>query len=58
MIILDYDEFGIYSNLDDVKTYISQLLESGISSDSEIFEKCLNHFGNIYSDLIEAVMYE
>jgi hypothetical protein len=57
MIILDYDEFGIYTTTDDVKNYISQLFESGIESETEIYELCLNHFGNIY-DIIDSALYE
>jgi hypothetical protein len=58
MIILDYDEFGIYTTIDDVKNYISQLFDKGIETESEIYEQCLNHFGNIYSELIDSALYE
>lgn len=58
MIILDYDEFGAYTTVEDIRNYISDLFESGITAEVEIYENCLNHFGNIYSDLIDIALYD
>lgn len=58
MLILDYDEFGTYTTIEDIRDYISGLFESGLTTEEEIYENCLNHFGNIYSNLIDIALYD
>ena len=47
-IILDYDEFGIYSNKEDIQNYIESLFIGGIEDESEIYNMCIEKFGEIY----------
>lgn len=58
MIVPHYDEFGIYTTTDDIREYISKLIEEGFKTEQEVFNKCVDHFGNFFSDVIETVMYE
>lgn len=58
MIVLpQYDEFGIYTTVDDIKSYVASLFETGISSEEEVFSNCLSEFGNSSYNLIEKVLY-
>jgi hypothetical protein len=58
MIVLpQYDEFGIYITIDDIKSFVSSLFEKGVSSEEEIFSNCLSEFGRDCSHLIEKVLY-
>jgi hypothetical protein len=56
-VLPQYDEFGIYTTIDDVKSFVSSLFETGISSEEEVFSNCLNEFGRDNSYLIEKVLY-
>jgi hypothetical protein len=56
-VLPQYDEFGIYTTVDDVKCYVSSLFETGISSEEEVFSNCLIEFGSSSSYLIESVLY-
>jgi hypothetical protein len=57
-MILDYDEFGAYLTVEDIRDYILQLINTGKTTEDEIYQECLNYFGNIYSSLIDYAMYE
>jgi hypothetical protein len=57
-IILDYDEFGIYSNREDIQSYIESLLVEGIEDESEIYGMCIEKFGEIYTDVINELFNE
>ncbi len=57
-ILPQYDEFGIYTTFDDIKSFINSLLEKGISSEEEIISNCISEFGTMCSHLIEQVIYE
>lgn len=56
-VLPQYDEFGIYTTVDDIKCYIVSLLETGVSSEEEVISNCICEFGRNNSDLIERVLY-
>lgn len=56
-VLPQYDEFGIYTTVDDVRCYVSSLFETGISSEEEVFSNCLIEFGSSSFYLIESVLY-
>lgn len=56
-VLPQYDEFGIYTTIDDVKRFVSSLFETGISSEEEIVSNCIHEFGSDNFDLIEKVLY-
>lgn len=57
MIINCYDEFGIYTNNEDVNSFIEKLVSQGETDDKIVFDKCIIFFGENLSDLINEVMY-
>ncbi len=56
-VLPQYDEFGIYTTVDDIKFYVTTLFEVGVSSEEEIVSKCINEFGKSNFNLIEIVIY-
>lgn len=56
-VLPQYDEFGIYTTIDDVKCFVSSLFEIGISSEEEVVSNCISEFGRDNFDLIEKVLY-
>ncbi len=56
-VIPQYDEFGIYTTVEDVKIFVTSLIEQGISSEEEVFSNCVSEFGRGNSYLIEKVLY-
>lgn len=54
-IILDYDEFGIYSNREDIQNYIESLFIGGVEDEGEIYKMCIERFGEIYTDIINEL---
>ncbi len=56
-VIPQYDEFGIYTTVEDVKIFVTSLIEQGISSEEEVFSNCVLEFGKSHFDLIERVLY-
>ena len=57
MILPYYDEFGMYTNSDDIETFIKGLMEQGISEETKIYSSCIEQFGNEFSNLIEYLIY-
>jgi hypothetical protein len=53
LLIPDYDEFNIYTSVDDVETYVNQLLSQGYDLKEEIYTLCLKHFGKGFQDIID-----
>lgn len=53
ILIPDYDEFNIYSSVDDIESYVEQLLSQGYEAKEEVYEMCINHFGEGFRDLID-----
>ena len=56
--ILDYDDFGIYSAKEDIKLYIESLLLNGFEEQSEIYDMCLEKFGENSTDEIDELFNE
>jgi len=56
-VLPQYDEFGIYTTIDDVKSYVSSLFDTGVSSEEEVISNCLTEFGRNNFDLIEKALY-
>jgi hypothetical protein len=57
-VIPQYDEFGIYTTVDDIKFYKTELFEVGVSSEEDVVSKCINEFGRSNYNLIEIVIYD
>ena len=53
LLVPDYDEFNIYTSIDDIEIYVDQLLEQGYELKEEIYTLCLDHFGIEFQDLID-----
>lgn len=58
MHILDYDEFNIYTSIEDVENYLETLISEGIQTKDEAYDKCLSKFGQDFKELIEALFQE
>ena len=56
-VLPQYDEFGIYTTTEDIRSFVSSLCETGISSEQEVISNCVNQFGKNNFDLIEKVLY-
>ncbi len=56
-VLPQYDEFGIYTTLDDIRCFVASLFETGISSEEEVISNCIDQFGNDNFYLIEKVLY-
>jgi hypothetical protein len=56
-VLPHYDEFGIYTTVDDVKNFVNSLFDQGISSEEEVFSSCITEFGRSNFDLIETALY-
>jgi hypothetical protein len=53
LLIPDYDEFNIYTTIDDVECYVINLLSQGFEIKEEIYSLCLKHFGEEFKDIID-----
>lgn len=53
MMLLDYDEFNIYTTIEDVEIYVESLINQGFEIQEEIYSKCLNHFGGDFRPIID-----
>ena len=58
MHILDYDEFNIYTTIDDVKEYVNELLSEGYEFSEEIYTMCVKHFGDSIKSVIDGMFYD
>jgi hypothetical protein len=56
-ILPQYDEFGIYTTSEDIKSFVSSLFETEILSENEVISKCVEHFGENTFHLIEKALY-
>ncbi len=54
LLVPDYDEFNIYTTVDDVESYIENLLDQGLNAKDEIYSKCLSHFGEDLKNIIDT----
>lgn len=57
-MILDYDEFNIYTTSIDVENYIESLIEKGIECKEDVYESCISHFGPDIRSLIDEIFSE
>lgn len=53
MTPLHYDEFNIYTTIEDVENYVKNLFNEGLQIKEEIYSKCLSHFGSELQPLID-----
>lgn len=53
--ITDYDEFNIYTTIEDIENYIQSLFVKGYESKDEIYSMCLEFFGHIYITTIDKI---
>lgn len=53
-----YDEFGIYTTKEDIETYVENLVNLGETNDIVVYDKCILLFGDMFSDIINEVLYE
>lgn len=56
-VLPQYDEFGIYTTIDDVKLFVKSLIEGGTSLEEEVISECVKEFGDQKINLIESVLY-
>lgn len=56
--ILDYDEFNIYTTIEDVENYLEKIISEGIQAKDEAYEKCLEKFGGEFKGLIDLLFQE
>ena len=55
MIIKDYDEFNIYSNIEEIENFVNQLISEGIEIKEVIYNRCIEHFGEAYVSIINSL---
>jgi hypothetical protein len=53
--ILHHDEFSIYTTTDEIFEFIDNLLESGLSNELEIYDKCIEEFGDYFNQHISLL---
>ena len=53
LLVPDYDEFNIYTSVDDVETYVEELFKQGYELKEEIYRLCMEHFGSEFQDIID-----
>lgn len=53
LLVPDYDEFNIYTSVDDVESYVENLFEQGYELKEEIYTLCVEHFGKEFQDVID-----
>lgn len=53
--ITDYDDFNIYTTVEDIEIFIRSLFVKGYESEEEIYTLCLNHFGNDHINIIDKI---
>jgi len=52
---MDYDDFGIYSNKEDIESYIESVFREGIEDKDEIYNMCIEKFGSVYVGIINEL---
>ena len=53
LLVPDYDEFNIYTSVDDIEVYVQQLFSQGYELKEEIYSMCLRHFGSDLKHLVD-----
>lgn len=54
-IILEWDEFEIYSNKGEIEKYIESIFQEGIEDKDQIYTMCIENFGNGYTSIINEL---
>jgi hypothetical protein len=57
-LVPDYDEFNIYTTVDDVENYIESLFEKGFQKKDEIYSMCVSHFGEDLKNIIDILFID
>jgi len=55
ILIPAYDEFNIYTSIDDVENYVEQLILEGYELKEEIYTLCLKRFGKDFQSIIDII---
>ena len=50
-----YDEFNIYTTIEDIEIFIQSLIAKGYESKEEIYTLCLEFFGDGYTSTIDKI---
>ena len=58
MHLLDYDEFNIYTTIEDVKEYIESLIFEGYELFDDVYSMCVEKFGYNLKYLIDELIHE
>jgi hypothetical protein len=53
--ILHHDEFSIYTTTEEIFEFIDELIESGFSNEFDIYDKCIEKFGEYFNQHIELL---
>lgn len=48
-----YDEFNIYTSIEDIENYVDNLIDQGFELKEEIYRLCVEHFGSEFQDIID-----
>ena len=55
MHLLDYDEFNIYTTIEDVEEYVEKLINEGYEFSNEIHSLCIDKFGYNFKYMIDQL---
>jgi hypothetical protein len=55
MHLLDYDEFNIYTTIEDVEEYVEKLIHEGYEFSDEIHKLCVEKFGYSFKLMIDQL---
>ena len=55
MHLLDYDEFNIYTTIEDVEEYVEKLIHEGYEFSDEIHKLCVKKFGYSFKSMIDQL---
>jgi hypothetical protein len=58
MHLLDYDEFNIYTTIEDVEEYVEKLIFEGFESFEDIHRMCIDKFGYNLKSIIDELFHE
>lgn len=58
MHLLDYDEFNIYTTIEDVEEYVEKLINEGYEFSNEIHNLCIEKFGYNFKNIIDELFHE
>lgn len=57
MFVPQYDEFGIYTTIDEIESFVENLLLDGTYEIIEIYCKCIDIFGYKNCNIIKSLIY-